>query len=74
MLRSHLDSEEIRIFGRWRSDISRIYARSNHKQMRGVAAKMLAAEGARVRLDGRRANPHRVATGLGEAGAGLGLN
>jgi hypothetical protein len=37
-----------------------------------VAAKMLAAEGARVRLAGRPSFPHGLAMGLGEAGAGCG--
>ena len=52
MMRANVSYDEIRTFGRWRSDVAQLYARSNHRQMEGVAARMLAAQGARVHHTG----------------------
>jgi len=74
LLRAHLDYELIRIFGRWKSDVARIYTRSNHHQMKGVAVRMLQAQGARVRTLGGASNP-QLAWGRGDPDlAGLALN
>ena len=52
MMRASVSYDEIQAFGRWRSDVAKIYARSNHQQMQGVAARMIAAQGVRVHQTG----------------------
>jgi hypothetical protein len=65
MMRASVSYEEIRTFGRWKSDVAMIYARSNHRQMEGVAGRMLSARGARVHRVGPSA--WALAVGRGEA-------